>query len=394
MVTDAKAVRFIRERLGGASSTLRAAARTAVFVLKVLPMLPSRPVDWVTPDPVRERVRYPSSRGEVEAEVARPSAPGPHPGIVVCLGVVPFGVDHPQVPRLQEALTRAGFATLLYWSPAMRDLRLDPADIDDLALACDWLVSQPDVDAARSGLLGTCVGGSFALMAAAAPRIRDRIAFVAAFSPYASMRTLARDIATATWLRENGREPWAVDPLTRKVFLHSLTAHLAPDEATTLRAAFSDPDGTIDPDELTPVGRQILPLLMRLTEAEVDAAIEALPRELRARLDAMSPERYLPDLHAPLVVLMHDHDDPVIPRTESLRLRDALAGRPGLRYTEFTMFRHLDPSKVKMRLPALLRELGRFYLALYPVFRHATEAPPAQSARRFSASASTAPWTA
>src|SRR4051794_30116451 len=25
---------------------------------------------------------------------------GPHPGIVVCLGVVPFGADHPQVPRL------------------------------------------------------------------------------------------------------------------------------------------------------------------------------------------------------------------------------------------------------------------------------------------------------
>lgn len=31
---------------------IRAAARTAIFFLKILPMLPSRPVDWVTKAPV------------------------------------------------------------------------------------------------------------------------------------------------------------------------------------------------------------------------------------------------------------------------------------------------------------------------------------------------------
>ena len=56
-------------------------------------------------------------------------------------------------------------------------------------------IEQPDVDPARSGFLGTCVGGAFGLMAAADPRIRDRVAFVAAYAPYASMWTLARDIA-------------------------------------------------------------------------------------------------------------------------------------------------------------------------------------------------------
>jgi hypothetical protein len=72
-----------------------------------------------------------------------------------------------------------------------------------------------------------------------------------------------------------------------------------------------------------------------------------------------------------VIVLMHDHDDPVIPRTESLALRDALASRPGLHYTEFTMFKHLDPSRVNLPLLPLLRELGRFYLAMYPIFRRA-----------------------
>src|SRR6266536_3166170 len=117
------------------ATTAGAAAKTAVLLLKVYPMLPSRPLDWVTPRPLVERFRYPTSRGPAEGDLYRPSTPGPHPAVVVCLGVVPFGVDHPQVPRLGEALARSGFAALLYWSPAMRDFRLDPADVKDLASA-------------------------------------------------------------------------------------------------------------------------------------------------------------------------------------------------------------------------------------------------------------------
>jgi hypothetical protein len=48
-------------------SGLRAAVKTAIFLLKVLKvfrMLPSRPVDWVTAAPVIERLRYPTHRGE------------------------------------------------------------------------------------------------------------------------------------------------------------------------------------------------------------------------------------------------------------------------------------------------------------------------------------------
>jgi hypothetical protein len=77
-------------------------------------MLPSRPLDWVTSRPVVEYFRYPTSHGFAEGDLCRRSSAGPHPGIVVCLGVVPFGVDHPQVPRLGEALARSGFAALLH----------------------------------------------------------------------------------------------------------------------------------------------------------------------------------------------------------------------------------------------------------------------------------------
>ena len=242
-----------------AMRAIQATARTAVFFLKVFPMLPSRPLDWVTSPPVIERVQYPTHRGQVEGDLYRPSGGGPHPGMVVCLGVVPFGVDHPQVPILGRALARAGFAALLYWSPAMRDFRLDPEDIEDIARAYHWLIERPDVDPGRSGLLGTCVGGAFALMAAASPLIRDRVAFLGAYAPYCSMWTFARDIASATRSCGDGREPWRVDPLTRKVFVHSLTAWLEPSEAERLRKELAERGGHSTVAICQRMARQFLP---------------------------------------------------------------------------------------------------------------------------------------
>jgi hypothetical protein len=351
-----------------------AAAKTTVCVLKVFPMLPSRPLNWVTPRPVVERVRYRTSYGNAEGELYRPSRAGPHPGVAVCLGVVPFGVDHPQVPRLGEALARSGFAALLYWSPAMRDFRLDPADVEDIASAYEALLARPDIDPARSGLLGTCVGGAFALMAATSFRIRDRVSFVSAYAPYASMWTLARDIASASRSPNGIREPWAVDPLTRKVYVHSVTALLDAGEAQLLRDTCANRDGQPAVSNISQAGRMVLPLLTALRPEEADDSLQHLPAALRERLTALSPIMYLPDLRAPLIVLLHDRDDPVIPVGESRHLRDALAGRAGLHYTEFTVFKHLDPTKGNPSPIALAREVVRFGRAMYPLFQRATTA--------------------
>ena len=348
---------------------LRAAAKTAVCLLKIYPMLPSRPLDRVTPRPVVEPLRYPTSHGSADGALYRPASRGPYPGLVVCLGVVPFGVDHPQVPRLGEALARSGFAALLYWSPAMRDFRLAPEDIADIASAYDALLARPDIDPARSGLLGTCVGGAFALMAGADARIRDRVSFVLAYAPYASMWTLARDIASSSRIRDGVRAPWTVDPLTRKVYVHSVTSLLEPREAERLRAAFGDPHGQLDESSISNDGRAVMPLLTALDAGEAEAALHRLPAALQERLTAMSPLHYLADLCAPLIVLLHDRDDVVIPVSESRRLRHALDDRAGVRYTEFTVFRHLDPTKGKPAPFALAWELVRFARALYPLFR-------------------------
>ena len=160
---------------------------------------------------------------------------------------------------------RAGFAALLYWSPTMRDARLDPADIGDIALAYRWLITQPFIDPDRSGLLGTCVGGSFALMAAAQAEIRDDVAFVVAWAPYASMRTLARDVASATTSTTGGStQPWLVDPLTRRVYVRTLTALLEPSEAERLRSAACEGHERAAAISLSADGHAVWPLLTSL----------------------------------------------------------------------------------------------------------------------------------
>jgi hypothetical protein len=291
---------------------------------------------------------------------------------VVCLGVVPFGVDHPQVPVLGKALARAGFAALLYWSPAMRDFRLDPQDIANIPLAYHWLIQQPYVDPARSGLLGTCVGGSFSLMAAADPLIRDHIAFLSAYAPYSSLWTFARDVASRTRSCEDGREAWRVDPLTRKVFVHSMTAFLEPRETEQLRSAFSDggEPGLLAKDNLSADGRAVYSLLTARDERDAETALHGLPPIMREHLDVLSPLNYLKDIHAPLIILLHDRGDQVIPVGESRRLYSAFAGQNEVNYTEMG-FQHLDPVKAKLPLSHLLREFRRFFLAMYPLFRQA-----------------------
>jgi hypothetical protein len=153
------------------------------------------------------------------------------------------------------------------------------------------------------------------------------------------------------------------------VYTHSLTALLEPQEAEYLRSAFASPNDPLARRDLSDAGRAVLPLLTAIPADEAATNLARLPAAMRDRLDAMSPQHYLGDIRAALIVLLHDRDDSVIPVGESHRLRQAFAGRTGVRYTEFTVFRHLDPTKGKPAPLALAREMFRLSRALYPLFR-------------------------
>ena len=347
---------------------MRAFSRLIVFFLKVFPMLPSRFLNRITPTPLIERVQYPTTAGMAEGDLYRPSSPGTNPGIVVCLGVVPFEVNHPQVPRLGEALARAGFVVLLYWSPAMRDFRLVSDDIENISLAYDWLIKQPFVDASRSGLLGTCVGGSYAIMAAAQPLVRGRLAFLSAYAPFSSINTFAKDILTSSVEIDGQILPWKVDQLTRRVFVHSLTDGLEDNEAQKFRTTLAFDGKSFDGLGLSEDGRKIYEVLTGSTRENADEKLKQLPDWLQEKLKTISPVNHLDGLKVPLFVILHDAGDQVIPVGESRRLVDLLQSRQTVNYTEMH-FSHLDPAKGKLPLPRLIWEFGKFIRAMLPLFQ-------------------------
>jgi dienelactone hydrolase len=355
-------------RARGAVTEVGPALRTAAFVLELMPTLPSGLLERLAPPPVHERVTFASAGGEAVDDVFRPRGGGRRAGIVLCLGVVPAALDHPQIPRLGSALARAGFVSLVHWAPAMQDRRLDPADAGGLVAAFEHLLGRPEVDPRRCGLVGACVGASFALIAAARPELRDRVAFVGAFAPYASAETLARAISSRT--REGGaaRRPWPVDTLTWQVFTRTLTEPLEPAARERLRAEYETPDGSGAPEPGADA-EAVRRVLEGVPYESTEAALAALPAGLREQLRLISPIETIDELRAPLVSIGHDRYDLVVPVEESRRLRARLAGRPGVRYTEFGLFAHADPTARSLPLRRLVRELVRFTGFVHPLVR-------------------------
>ena len=79
----------------------------------------------------------------------------------------------------------------------------------------------------------------------------------------------------------------------------------------------------------------------------------------------MSPVNYLNDIHTPLIILVHDIGDTVIPVGESRRLHAGLSTHSGVHYTEL-QFQHLNPAKLPVY--RLARELVKFFSVIYKLF--------------------------
>lgn len=113
----------------------------------------------------------------IQAVVSSPSVPAPWPGVVVLHEAAGLNRD---MRRIVNRLSSRGYAAIapdLYSGGArplciartVRDM-LDPArrsTTDRIEQVRQWLAARPDVDAERIGVIGFCMGGGFAVVAAA-----------------------------------------------------------------------------------------------------------------------------------------------------------------------------------------------------------------------------------
>jgi fermentation-respiration switch protein FrsA (DUF1100 family) len=281
------------------------------------------------------------------------------PGLVLVHGIAPRGKDDPQLREAAALLARAGWAVAVPTVGGLTRLRLRPEDASAVAAAIRALAAEGYRPVA---VLGVSLGSSPALLAAGDPEVAPSVSAVLALGGYASALELLRYTLTGSYAlgEARGRRPIDEDAIAR---FAAANAELV--------------DGA---------GRR---LVDNRDPAAVDRLAAELPPETRRLLDALSPERAVGRLTAPLF-LVHGRDDPAVPFTESLRLdRAARAAGRRPRTTIVGAMSHVDPDA-----RATLGDLARLWAAFYS-FRitsaRASPRPESFPARRWATRPSSRP---
>ena len=246
----------------------------------------------------------------VDSLVAAPHG-GVGPVVVYANAATPRGIDEPAVGRLLGGLARAGYVAIAPELPCVRCGEVTPGTVEAL-------VAVASASGHRVALVGASTGAGLVIIAAADPRIADRVTAVTSIAPFASLREVLR-IGTTGHYR--GR-PFAAAPLVGTAAAQSLTASAPDDAAVAALLANSDP-------------------------ARFEGLYAALAPSTRTLMDELSPLTRVADVRAPVEILSSP-DDPFFPVDESLAL--AAAGRD-VRLTVTPALEHVQPR----RRPGLVR---------------------------------------
>ena len=348
------------------------AIHTAAFAAQVLPS-PVKVQPWITVEPERREITFRRDDGtEGEADVYVIPDGKRRAGVLIFLGANAAGADDPDVINLGQALARTGFAAMFYWSPTMGEqAQIDAGEIGNLVAAFRHLSEEDYVDPERVGLAGFSVGASFALVAAADPRIADDIAFVNAFGGYYDTADLVVQIAAGQAISEGGATHWDVDRLTRRVYNNMLIDSI--DDPTQREAARAIAGGgEYGTNERVPLSTEAAFALLSGVEYVGQARwrYAQLTEDFRAEVDSIAPSHHVGEWSANTAMrVMHDVGDPLIPVGESRRLVDALREqRPEVEvyYTETDIFRHVRPD-ANRDLKSLLQGAGQLFRHMFHI---------------------------
>ncbi len=346
--------------------------QTALFVTQTLEV-PIEPQSWFTGDSLRQEVHYDTPEGVAVADIYRLADGKPRAAVMLSLGANEEGRDDPDVVNLGHALARAGYVTMFHWSPTMGlYANIDPDEPEKLVWAFQYLEERGYVDRDRVGLGGFCVGASLALVAAADPRISDRVHFVNAFGPFFDAESLLIQAVSRSVVYEGESTDWEPHALTFRVLANELIETLgdSSDAAALAKQYLEDQEAvSVELGALSPSGRTVARLLDGVEQHEARTLYSTMPPSFQADLAKISPSNHLDGIRARLMV-MHDRYDDLVPSAESRRLVKATGDRLDVRYTEFVAFDHLLPSGGGMF--TRLGQAVRLYRHMYDIIRIAS----------------------
>ena len=301
-------------------------------------------------------------------DVYRPLTLRSPPGLVLVHGLAPQGKDDPRLTQAARLLARAGFRVAVPTIAGLTRLRLRPEDAEPVVAAIQSLA---DEDSRTVSVLGVSVGAGPALLAAADPRVADRVGTVLSLGGYASTVELLRYFLTGAYGygRVSGRV--SPQPEAARLFLRAnLDLVENAQDRRTLEAWLSQP-GPRAPTALSSEGSAVVRLVENRDPTQVDALVRALPLGLQHLLARLSPEGVIPRISARLL-LIHGRGDPAVPFTESLRLSDASRGRSGTRLVIVGVLAHVEAGEGKPGWGETLSEFGRLWALLLDFFATAS----------------------
>ena len=357
---------------------VRAGFHTVLFVLQVLEV-PVKPQSWFTREPVREEVRYPGPEGQLVADLYRIPDNHPRAAVLLFLGANAAGRDDPAVVNLGHAMSRAGFVTLIHWSPTMgQQANVDSDEIENLVWAFRFLSGLGFVQPERVGMGGFSVGGSFAMVSASDPRINRDVLFVNSMGAYFDAQDLFAQIASGSQFvgaqthgAEMQTDPWEVDPLPRRVFTNELLEVVEdPVQRAALAGRFAGAADASDAaalPELTGAAPLVRELLEGTTPERARELLEMMPPRFQEELESISPRAHTGGLLARLLI-MHDVGDKLIPVGESRRFAAAVTERGNVLYTETSIFDHVRPGLGRNWLH-LASDAAKLYRHLYQLIK-------------------------
>lgn len=256
----------------------------------------------------------------------------PRAAIVAVPGAVPQGKDDPRLVAFATTLARAGFAVLAPDLRGFRELRIRPADAQEIADAFAWIVRRPELAPdGRAGMFAFSYSVGPALLAALEDDIRDRVRFVVGVGAYHDLPRAMRFFTTG-WFEHDGT--WQCitpDDTGKLVLVYSSLDHLANgadravfDRMVALR--MRDPQADLTPlaAALSADAHAVYALAVNTDPARFDELYARLPPAMRADIDQLDLARHdLKSLKARLI-LVHGRNDNLIPYPESLALAAAV----------------------------------------------------------------------
>jgi dienelactone hydrolase len=309
----------------------------------------------LAPEPSHRLLTYKTSEGDsLPADLWLPStASAEHPvgAIIFVSGVNDQGRAHPALARIATAMARAGAAVYVPELPIFFDVRVEAAEVEHIVNAFQALARRREVDPDRIGIMGISVGGSLSLIAAADPRIADRLSWVGAFGAYADAGEIMASVISHQYRLDGELIDWEPTLLVRQVVFGLVTERVTDgQDHGYLYGAYDElnnqgvhPLPDADLPLRTEAGRAAEALLLAETLPEAEAVLAAAPPELRALLDGISPLPYVDDIRS-RVYLMHDTGDRHIPYSNSRELAAAMeAAGVDVRLGEFRLFNHVQP---------------------------------------------------